>query len=65
MAIYLPKLAWPYLAGAVLAVTLVVPEAVADWTGDSLGAIGAVLVTGITLLLASFAGYRLRAQAID
>jgi hypothetical protein len=26
---------------------------------------GAVLVTGVTLLVASFAGYRLRAQATD
>ncbi|MCW2761303.1 MAG: hypothetical protein JWR85_1504 [Marmoricola sp.] len=65
IAIYLRTVAWPYLAGAVLAVTIVVPEVVWDWTEDSLGAIGAVLVAGVTLLVASFAGYRLRAEAID
>ena len=65
IALYLGKVAWPYLAGAVVAVTLVVPEAVSDWTDDSLGAIGAVLVTGVTLLVASLAGYRLRAEATD
>jgi len=65
IVVYVGGVAWPYLAAAVIAVTLVVPEAVADWTDDSLGAIGAVLVTGVTLLLASFVGYRVRAQAID
>ncbi|MEO5652585.1 MAG: hypothetical protein ABIN79_04615 [Marmoricola sp.] len=65
IAIYLPRTAWPYLAGAVVAVTLVVPEALTDWTEGSLGATGGVLVAGITLLLASFAGYRLRAEATD
>ncbi len=63
IAVYLPRTAWPYLAGAVIAVTLVVPEAVSDWTDGSLGATGGVLVAGITLLAASFAGYRLRAEA--
>lgn len=63
IAVYLPRTAWPYLAGAVVAVTLVVPEAVSDWTEGSLGATGGVLVAGITLLAASFAGYRLRAEA--
>lgn len=63
--LYLTRLAWPYLAGAVIAVTLVVPEAVTDWTGNSLGVVGGVLVAGITLLLASFAGYRLRKEATD
>jgi hypothetical protein len=58
--LYLVRLAWPYLAAAVVAVTLVVPEAVTDWTQGSLGVVGAVLVAGITLLLASFAGYRIR-----
>lgn len=61
IAIYLGKVAWPYLAVAVIAVTLVVPEAVSDWTEGSLGAVGGVLVAGVTLLVASFAGYRLRA----
>ncbi len=62
IAIYLLRIAWPYLAGAVVAVTLVVPEAVSDWTDGSLGATGGVLVAGITLLAASFAGHRLRVQ---
>ena len=65
IAVYLGKVAWPYLAGAVIAVTLVVPESVSDWTDGSLGAIGAVLVAGITLLVASFAGYRVRAEVND
>ena len=62
---YLRTIAWPYLAVAVIAVTLVVPEALADWTGGSLGAIGGVLVAGLTLLVASFAALRLRAEATD
>ncbi len=61
VALYLAKLAWPYLAGAVVAVTLVVPEAVSDWTDGSLGAVGGVLLAGVTLLVASFVGYRIRA----
>lgn len=65
IAIYLGKVAWPYLAAAVVAVTLVVPEAVSDWTEGSLGAVGGVLVAGVTLLVASFAGYRLREGARD
>jgi hypothetical protein len=63
--LYLTRLDWPYLAGAVVAVTLVVPEAVSDWTDGSLGVVGGVLVAGITLLGASFAGYRLRQEATD
>ena len=63
VALYLGTLAWPYLAGAVVAVTLVVPEAVSDWTGGSLGAVGGVLVAGVTLLVASFVGYRIRVGA--
>ncbi|HEX2895301.1 MAG TPA: hypothetical protein VHO29_14980 [Marmoricola sp.] len=58
--LYLTRQDWPYLAAAVIAVTLVVPEAVSDWTEGSLGVVGGVLVAGITLLLASYAGYRLR-----
>lgn len=63
--LYLVRLDWPYLAVAVIAVTLVVPEAVSDWTEGSLGVVGGVLVAGITLLAASFAGYRLRKEATD
>lgn len=65
IALYLRTTAWPYLAVAVGAVTLLVPEVVSDWTEGSLGAIGAVLVTGVTLLIASFAGYRLRAETTE
>lgn len=65
IAAYLRTTAWPYLAVAVAAVTLVVPEAVSDWTKGSLGVIGAVLVTGVTLLIASFIGYRLWAGTAD
>ena len=46
IALYLNLVAWPYLAVAVIGVTLVVPEVVADWTGGSLGAVGGVLVAG-------------------
>lgn len=63
--LYLTRLAWPYLAAAVVAVTLVVPETVTDWSDGSIGAVGGVLVAGVTLLLASYAGYRIRAGAID
>ncbi len=65
IAVYLGRVEWPYLAGAVIAVTLVVPEAVSDWTEGSLGAVGGVLVAGVTLLVASYAGYRVRAEAMD
>jgi hypothetical protein len=65
VALYLGKVAWPYLAAAVIGVTLVVPEAVSDWTDGSLGVVGGVLVAGVTLLLASFAGFRLRDEATD
>ena len=65
VSLYLRRTAWPYLAVAVIAVTLVVPEAISDWTGGSLGAVGGVLVAGVTLLAASYAGYRLRAEATD
>lgn len=63
--LYLKKIDWPYVAVAVIAVTLVVPEMVSDWTEDSLGAVGGVLVAGVTLLIASFAGYRLHRTATD
>ncbi len=63
-AAYLRLGAWPYLAVAVLAVTLVVPEAVSDWTGGGLGAIGAVLLTGVTLLAASGAATVVRSRRV-
>jgi hypothetical protein len=58
--LYLTRQDWPYLGAAVVAVTLVVPEAVSDWTNGSLGVVGGVLLAGVTLLAASLAGYRLR-----
>lgn len=61
-AAYLRRGAWPYLAVAVVAVTVVVPETVTDWTGGGLGAIGAVLLTGVTLLLASGAAALVRSR---
>lgn len=65
VVLYLSRLDWPYLMAAVLGLTLVVPEAVNDWTGGSLGAVGAVLVAGVALLGASFAGYKLYVEASD
>lgn len=65
IALYLRRTDWPYLAAAVIAVTLVVPEAVSDWSNGSLGAVGGVLVAGVTLLAASFAGYRIREEASE
>ncbi len=55
---YLRGRSWPFLAAGVVGVTIVVPEAVVDWTDGSLGVAGAVLVTGLTLLAASLAGFR-------
>jgi hypothetical protein len=57
---YVLKAAWPYLVVGVLGITLVVPEAIIDWTGGSLGPAGAVLVAGMTLLAAAMAGFRVR-----
>lgn len=54
---------WPVLAAGVLATTLVVPEALLDWTDGSVSAAGALLVAGATLLAASAAGLRLRAAS--
>jgi len=57
---YVRQVAWPYLVVGVVGITLVVPEAVIDWTAGSLGPAGAVLVAGLTLLGASLAGFRVR-----
>ena len=48
------------LAAGVVATTLVVPEALYDWTGGSLPAAGSLLIAGLTLLAASAIGLRLR-----
>jgi len=60
---YLVVRRWPVLAAGVLATTLVVPEALLDWTDGSVSAAGALLVAGATLLAASAAGLRLRAAS--
>jgi len=57
---YVRTRALPYLVTAVAAITLVVPEALLDWTEGSLGPVGALLATGLTLLVASLLGLRLR-----
>lgn len=64
-AMYMRKVAWPYLVVGVAGITLVVPEAIMDWTGDSLGPAGGVLVAGLTLLGASLAGFRMRQEATE
>lgn len=51
---------WPYLAGGVVALTIAVTEALVEWTDGSLGAGGAVLVAGLTLLAASGGAVLLR-----
>lgn len=60
---YLLVRRWPVLAAGVLATTLVVPEALLDWTDGSVSVAGALLVAGATLLAASAAGLRLRAAS--
>ena len=64
-ALYMRTVAWPYLVVGVAGITLVVPEAVIDWTGDSLGPAGGVLIAGLTLLGASLAGFRMRQEATE
>lgn len=51
---------WPFLAVGVIALTAAVTEALIEWTEGSLGAGGAVLVAGLTLLGASGAAVLLR-----
>ncbi|WP_374929221.1 hypothetical protein [Kytococcus sedentarius] len=51
---------WPLLAVGVLAITVVVTEALMEWTDGSLGAGGAVLVAGLCLLAGSGAAVVLR-----
>jgi hypothetical protein len=54
-----------YLAVGVVAVTIVVPEALLDWTEGSLGPVGVLLVAGLTLLVASLVGLRLRREVTE
>jgi hypothetical protein len=60
---YLSTRSWSVLAAGVLATTLVVPEALHDWTDGSVSAAGSLLVAGLTLLGASAIGLRLRREA--
>jgi hypothetical protein len=57
---YFSTRSWFLLSAGVLATTLVVPEALDDWTGGSVSAAGLMLVAGLTLLAASALGLRLR-----
>jgi hypothetical protein len=59
---YLWTRSWSVLGVAVLATTLVVPEALHDWTNGSVPASGSLLVAGLTLLGASAFGLRLRRE---
>lgn len=61
---YLATRSWSVLTAGVVATTLVVPEALHDWTDGSMSAAGSMLVAGLTLLAASAAGLRLR-QDVD
>ncbi len=65
VGLYLARVAWPLVAGAVIGITLVVPEAITDWTDGSLGVVGGVLIAGVALLIASFIGYRMKVSASD
>jgi hypothetical protein len=56
---------WLVLATGILAVVLVVPQALTDWTGGSMSSASALLVTGIALLAASALGLRLGRAAHD
>lgn len=60
---YLSTRSWSVLSAGVLATTLVVPEALHDWTDGSVSAAGSLLLAGLTLLAASAAGLRLRHEA--
>jgi hypothetical protein len=61
---YLSTRSWSVLTAGVLATTLVVPEALDDWTGGSVSAAGSLLVAGLTLLAASAAGLRLKSRRL-
>lgn len=53
LAMYLWRDDWAYLVVGVIALTVAVTQALVDWTGGSLGAGGAVLAAGLTMLAAS------------
>ena len=61
-ALYWWRTDWPYLAVAVVGLTVAVTEGVTDWTEGSLGAGGGVLAAGMTLLAASGAAFVMRSR---
>jgi hypothetical protein len=65
VVLYVRTRAVPYLGTAVAAITLAVPEALLDWTDGSLGPVGVLLVSGVTLLVAGLLGLRLRREVGD
>ncbi len=62
---YVLRPSWPFLAAGVAAVTLVVPEALLDWTDNALGPAGVLLAAGSTLIVASLLGLRLRHEVAE
>ena len=60
---YLSTRSWWVLGVGVLAMTLVVPEALHDWTAGSVSSADSLLIAGLTLLAASAIGLRLRHEA--
>jgi hypothetical protein len=54
---------WLVLATGVLAVVLVVPEALNDWTDGGIGGAALLLMAGVVLLAASGLGLRLRQRS--
>lgn len=59
---FLVTRSWAVLGVGVVATTLVVPEALYDWTDGSVSAAGVLLAAGLTLIGASAAGLRLRRE---
>ncbi len=62
-AVYVRVRAWPYLVLGVGLVTVVVPEALLDWTDGTLGVAGVLLVGGLVLLGGSVVGLRVHRDA--
>lgn len=60
---HLATRSWSVLATGVIATTLVVPEALWNWTDGSVSVAGVLLAAGLSLLGASAAGLRLRRAA--
>lgn len=56
--VYVRVHAWPYLVLGVGLITVVVPEALLDWTDGTLGVAGVLLVGGLVLLGGSVIGLR-------